>query len=396
LSPPALLLSLALVALASQLHLRRLQTLGGYFVTSMQADALLFGALDDAISGIKEIRMDPALRDAVSAEVGARSLGTMHARTGLQDAVAREFVFMQVLFFSLLATIVFVVPDYSAGQPEITTKVTMAMLFVAGSLSILLQAVPAYARASAAADRLEALGNRIAAAAPPLTMEEHDAAYETFRTIRLNEVAFAYGGVAGEPGFSVGPVNLEIRRGEVIFLIGGNGSGKSTLLKLLIGLYRPDAGQIQVDGDPVERQTETAYRSLFSIILADFHLFDRLYGLSPDLPLLRAGLRRMSLTSKTRLEDGRFVTVALSAGQRKRLAMLVAEQEARPVLVLDEWAAEQDPEFRRLFYQEFIPALRKRGVTVVAATHDDQYFAVADRVFRMENGRLEIVPMAAA
>jgi putative ATP-binding cassette transporter len=386
----ALLLSIALIALVSYLHLRRLHRLGDVFMTSMQTDTLLFDALDDAISGIKEIRMDLELRGAIAAEVGTRSLDTMRARIEVQSGIAREFVFVQILFFLLLGTIVFVVPDYSPGHPEVTTKVATAMLFVAGSLSILLQTIPAYARASAAANRIDAISKRIALAIPPPTTPSA-ADFESFQAIRLDAATFAYEAAGDEAGFTVGPIDLRIQRGEVVFLVGGNGSGKSTLLKLLVGLYRPGAGQILVDDAPVGRDAEAAYRALFAIILADFHLFDRLYGIAPDLPRLVAGLKTMGLSGKTRLEDGRFVTVALSAGQRKRLALLVAEQEARPVLVLDEWAAEQDPSFRRFFYQDLIPVFRERKVTVIAATHDDQYFAAADRVLRMAGGRLEMI-----
>ena len=387
LSLPALLLSLVLLALVARLHLRRLTGLNACFVTSADADTTLFGALDDAILGLKEIRLDPTLRAAVAAEVGARSLDTMRARTGLQDGVAREFVFMQVLCLLLLAVIVFVVPSYNPGHPEVASKVTTAILFVAGSLGILLQAVPAYARAEAAAHRLGTLQEHFAAAGPAVETAD-ETTYRTFRSIRLHQVAFAYPGIGGEPGFRVGPIDLEVRRGDVVFLVGGNGCGKSTLLKLLAGLYRPAAGEVLVDAEAVLRQDEPAYRALFSIVLADFHLFDRLYGIDPDLPRLEAGLGKMGLRGKTRLEAGRFATLALSAGQRKRLAMLVAEQEARPIIILDEWTAEQDPEFRRFFYHDLVPAFRARGITVISATHDDQYFQEGDRVLGMDSGQL--------
>ncbi len=387
LSLPALALSVALVALAAYLHLRRLGGLGSHFVTSMQADAALFGALDDAVAGVKEIRLDRGLREAVAAEVGARSLATMQARVGLQDGVAREFVFMQSLFFLLLAAIVFIVPDYAPHRPEVTMQVATAMLFVAGSISVLLQTVPAYARAEAAAVRIEAMGARLLEAAPREVMEV-DPGFGGFQSLGLRDVRFEYGAVGGESGFGVGPLDFELRRGEIVFLVGGNGSGKSTLLKLLTGLYRPGSGEVVVDGRVVGGAAEQAYRNLFSIILADFHLFGRLYGIDLDRGAFAAGLDRMGLAGKTRLDGDRFVTTALSSGQRKRLAMLVAEQERRPVLVLDEWAAEQDPAFRRAFYRAVLPTLRDAGVTVVLATHDDAYFDVADRVVRMEAGRI--------
>lgn len=390
LSLPALVLSIVLLALASRLHLKRLSVLGGSFGASMQADAALFETLDDAVSGIKEIRMDPVLRAAVAAEAEARSLTVMQTRGALQDSVAREFVFMQALFFLLLAAIVFIVPNYSPGHPAVTIQVATAMLFVAGSMSILLQTAPAYARASAAAMRLAALGDRLSAARSRGADRAAGAMAEDFSgfsAIHLDSAGFAYPDQGGEPGFAVGPFDLAIRRGEVVFLVGGNGSGKSTLLKLMTGLYRPVAGAVRVDERVVTADNAASYRALFSIILSDFHLFERLYGIVPDPQRLQRELVRLDLAGVVGIEGDRFSTVALSMGQRKRLAMLVAEQESRPILVLDEWAAEQDPGFRNFFYETMIPELRRRGITVVVATHDDQYFAAADRVLKLEAGR---------
>jgi putative ATP-binding cassette transporter len=79
------------------------------------------------------------------------------------------------------------------------------------------------------------------------------------------------------------------------------------------------------------------------------------------------------------VKDGRLSTTRLSAGQRRRLALLQVFLDRRPVVALDEWAAEQDPIFRRVFYTELLPELQRRGATVVAITHDDRYFHIADR-----------------
>src|SRR5256885_14002412 len=62
--------------------------------------------------------------------------------------------------------------------------------------------------------------------------------------------------------------------------------------------------------------------------------------------------------------------------------------EGRPVLVFDEWAADQDPSFRHLFYTELLPELRARGHLLVVISHDDRYFHLADRIVRMEAGRM--------
>ena len=174
-----------------------------------------------------------------------------------------------------------------------------------------------------------------------------------------------------------------------MFIVGGNGSGKSTFIKLLTALYEPDSGSIRWDGEQVTAANVGAYFGLFTVIFSDFHLFDRLYGIDPvDTTALRRLLFEMQLDHKVSFSDGRFSTTDLSSGQRKRLAMVVARLENRPVCVFDEWAAEQDPEFRKHYYEVLLPQLKAEGRTVVAITHDERYFHVADKVIWMEEGRI--------
>lgn len=190
--------------------------------------------------------------------------------------------------------------------------------------------------------------------------------------------------------FEVGPLDLNIRQGEVLFIVGGNGSGKSTLLKLLTGLYPPSGGSMTLDGATIGPETYQTYRELFSAIFADFHLFRKLYGLeSPDEQKIRELLREMELTRKTRYADRRFSDIDLSSGQRKRLAYIAALLEDKPIYVFDEWAADQDPIFRKYFYNNLIGDLRTMGKTVIAVSHDDRYFNRADRVLKMEEGILK-------
>src|SRR5690606_27967207 len=100
-------------------------------------------------------------------------------------------------------------------------------------------------------------------------------------------------------------------------------------------------------------------------------------------------LAQLQLDHKVRVENGTFSTLRLSQGQRKRLALLVAYLEDRPFYVFDEWAADQDPVFKKIFYTEILPSLKAKGKTVIAITHDDGYFHVADRCFKFEDGKLK-------
>lgn len=170
-------------------------------------------------------------------------------------------------------------------------------------------------------------------------------------------------------------------------IAGGNGAGKSTLLRVLTGLYPTETGDILLDG---RRPTRDRLRALFATVFTDFHLFDRLYGVGQVDPE-RVGrlLERLLLSGKVTLREGAFsTTTALSTGQRKRLALIAAVLEDRPVLIFDEWTADQDPEFREIFYSELLPELKEAGRTVIAVTHDDRYFDRADRLIRMRRGQI--------
>jgi len=244
-------------------------------------------------------------------------------------------------------------------------------------------------RANVAVENLERLKTEIAAFGGYTKPTAVDST-QRFGTIVLSSVSFRYTGRKDEKSFTVGPIGLSIKQGEILFIVGGNGSGKTTLLKLLTGLYRPDPeGSIMLGDRLVESAGYQGYRELFSAIFADFHLFRKLYGLkSIDDGRVSSLLKTMRLDTRTDYADGRFTHIDLSTGQRKRLAYITALLGDKPVYVFDEWAADQAPDFRRLFYTEFLDDLRAGNKTVIAATHDDRYFHCADRVVKMEEGKI--------
>jgi len=221
------------------------------------------------------------------------------------------------------------------------------------------------------------LADPLSEAEPPLS----------FNTLRCNGLSFSYHDERVQPSFSLEPLDFELNRGETVFISGGNGSGKSTFLKVLAGLYPPASGSIAVNGVPIGRDNRQSYRNLFSPIFSDFHLFDRIYGVKEvDYDRLRSLLDLTDLSHKTSIVDRQITTVDLSSGQRKRLALVLSLLEDKPILLLDEWAGEQDPQFRRKFYREILPWLKQQEKTVVAVTHDDDHYDVADRVLKMQFG----------
>jgi len=158
-------------------------------------------------------------------------------------------------------------------------------------------------------------------------------------------------------------------------------------------LYSPDQGSLAVDGILVSEQNEQQYREIFTCIFTDFHLFDRLHGVAETDPeRLQALIDLMELGGKVRIQDNRFSTLQLSTGQRKRLAMVVSLLEDHEVFIFDEWAADQDAHFREIFYRQILPELKRRNKTIIAVTHDEQYWHLCDRFYSMDLGLMVVEP----
>jgi len=175
--------------------------------------------------------------------------------------------------------------------------------------------------------------------------------------------------------------------GEVIFITGGNGSGKSTLGKIITGLYLPDEGDITIDGMRKEGNDLGQY---ISAVYSDYYLFKKLYGIDHEKKqdVINNYLSILGIDDKVSIKNGELSTIKLSTGQKKRLALLISYLEDKPIYLFDEWAADQDPEFRKFFYLKLLPEMKERGKCIIAITHDDRYFKGADKVIKMESGRV--------
>ena len=395
LSWTAFALTAVLTWLGLQIHFRRSLEYNRLLQEATARENDFFDVLTHLLDGFKEVKMSRGraadLFEHLTDVSGA--VGDLKVRSGA--AFTEHFVFAQVSFYSLIGGIVFLLPRISPTYSSVVIKATAAVLFIIGPLSGMVAAIPLFARANVAAQNIEALEETLEqAASPEPPADEPIRPDGRFGTVELREVTFRYAD-EGSGAFGIGPVDLAIPSGELLFIVGGNGSGKSTFLKVLTGLYHPMSGTIALDQTVLTPAEAPWYRSHFSVIFSDYHLFDRLYGLRDvDPARVDALLRLMQLDQKTRFEDGRFTTQDLSNGQKKRLAVVVSLLEERPILVFDEVAADQDPEFRRFFYEELLADLKRQGRTVIAVTHDDRYFGVADRVLKMDYGRF--VPYAGA
>jgi putative pyoverdin transport system ATP-binding/permease protein len=348
--------------------------------------------LTDLLRGFKELAQN-GRKSGEQFDVLA-SVATETASLSIKSSgiFARSMMFADLILYLLLGMVVFVLPQLAPGVTGTISQTAVAVMFVFGPLGAVVGTLPQLSNADAALDNLYALEERLDRDLECVEQVVNDAAtFGDFRGIVLNSVMFNYGATDDQKGFILGPVSMDIRRGEVIFIVGGNGSGKTTLLKLLTGLYRAREGTLQIDGESISACNISAYRQLFAGVFAEFHLFDRLYGISPiDPHISRELLYKLGIHDKVFIENERFSTTALSTGQRKRLALLAALLEDRPIYVFDEWTADQDPVFRAYFYDTLLPDLKREGKTIIAITHDDRYWHKADRIVTLDNGHVVV------
>ena len=295
----------------------------------------------------------------------------------------------QILVFLLIGLIIFGLPNLFSIDFGSLTGCSLTILYMVTPLTVLLNMLPILGRASVAIGRMQQLGESLG---PEPGQQDGMAVQPNFfwQRLELAGASMTYNSGHDKSSFTLGPLNLSFAPKELTFVTGGNGSGKTTFVKLLTGLYRPEHGEIRIDGSVVTDDNRDDYRQHFSAIYSDYYLFDRLFGMQGDGIDERARdyLARLQLDHKVQIRDGVFSTTDLSQGQRRRLALLTAYLEDRPIYIFDEWAADQDPSFKDIFYHHLLPELRGHGKTVIVVTHDDRYFSIADRIIRLDYGQV--------
>lgn len=357
------------------------------------AEDRLYGHFRTLTDGIKELKLHQQRREAFMTESVAATTEDFQRHT-----VTAETRFMlahnwsHLLFYVLVGLILFLLPNFGAADAKTLTGYVLTVLYLMGPLAGVMSSMAVFSRADVALRKIEALGVSLGSdsdegAASPAPIRDFD-------RVELRGVAHTYGSDASEDKFVLGPIDLTLHRGELVFVVGGNGSGKSTLGKIITGLYPPEKGEIRLDGRPITDANRDEYRQLFSTVFADFHLFDTLLGIrSRDVDVqAEEYLTQLHLNHKVKINGGRVSTTALSSGQRKRLALLTAYLEDRPFYLFDEWAADQDPLFKDIFYRQLLPELKNRGKTCLVITHDDRYFDQADRVLKLDYGQVIPTP----
>jgi putative ATP-binding cassette transporter len=363
-----------------------------------ERQALLVGHFRSLIGGFKELKLHRGRREAYLADSLEPTMAS--ARTemvrGLAHFAAAEG-WGQLAFFGFIGFLLFVAPLIEPISRPTLVSAVLVVLYLMTPLDIILTWVPVLGRAQVSLQRVQALIPTLERGADDGDGRPVPRKRPVLRdSITLEGVTFTYRDGDDEAGFLLGPLDLTLRPGELVILAGGNGSGKTTLVKLVAGLYRPESGHVRIDGHRLGDLDREAQRDLFSVVFADGHLFRDFLGLSADgiAKLARDGLERLGLAPAVRVEGSAFSTVELSQGQRRRLALLGALLEDRPVCIFDEWAANQDPSFKQVFYHKLLPELRSAGKALLVISHDESHFDIADRVIRLQDGRvLEELPV---
>lgn len=389
LSPAALAVFVAAVGLGVLGYLQIDETFRQTMRDLGRGQAQVVDAVGDIIDGGKELRLNARRSESVFTSFRALSDGSQQLQARAGEHWTSMILLTNFVIYFMLGAVAFVFPQYIGGHSTIVFQLVPTLLFCIGPVTRIVAMSPMYLRADVGLRSIFSVQAQLdaAPAVDPQEARAQAAPYRDFRVIDYRGLRHSYRDAEGQATFTAGPLDLQVRRGDTLFLVGGNGSGKSTALRLMTGLYPAEAGDIRVDGEPVR---VSGFRELFSAVFADFHLFDRLYGLEHADPAEVARLiDEMGLRDKVRYQDGQFSDLNLSTGQRKRLALIAALLEDRPVYVFDEWSAEQDVHFREQFYLRILPGLKARGKTVIAVTHDDRFWHLADRVVRLDLGQVQ-------
>lgn len=352
-------------------------------------DALTAG-FSAIFTGAKELKLNQARRHAFLSGPLADAIEQVRARrTRGLSLLYLSLTLGSTLFFVVIGIILFVVQRPLGADAAVASGYTLVFLYMMAPLEGLLNSLPQLQMARVACQRIDQATAGLESDAA--TLAQPAAPHGAFQSLTLQGVTHRYRRESEDASFLLGPIDLTLRPAEVVFLVGGNGSGKTTLAKVLVGLYPPEGGTVRLNGREVADGAGAAlHREQCTAVFSDFHLFESLMGVARDGIDARANrlVERLQLQNKVSVQDGAFSTRALSQGQRKRLALVAACLEDRPVIVLDEWAADQDPAFKAIFYREILAELRAQGKAVLVISHDDRYFDCADRIVWLENGQL--------
>ncbi|CAM8353970.1 cyclic peptide export ABC transporter [Candidatus Methylopumilus universalis] len=352
-----------------------------------QGETVNFSLYNDFLFGFQEVKVNTERSKAITSELIQLTKKSLKEKTDALVDITNFFAFLQTMLYILIGIMIFVVPMLSEHFGNDITQVATTTLFLVGSLSATIQIIPSISQANVSAMRLLLIEEELKKEANDFI--DQISMDEKIESITLENILFHYKQIENTSNFKLGPINFHFAKGKIYFIRGSNGSGKTTLLRLLVGLIQPEHGSISVNGKKVTKNMLEAYRNKFAIVFNNFYLFKKLYGIANfEDTYFDEILSLMEMKEKVSIDRGQFSDLKLSTGQRKRIALMVALFENKDFIILDEWAADQDPEFRKKFYTKILPMLKNQGKTIIALTHDDAYYDVADKIIVLDNGKM--------
>ncbi|WP_428231976.1 cyclic peptide export ABC transporter [Flavobacterium sp.] len=380
-------ISLSVITLGVLIYAVRSKTSNRQIKEVRELEKTFIGIFNSILSGAKEININADKGTQIYDQKVMKIAETGESKyvTSLLKYLNSEII-SQLLFYGLITFILVFSGSVFQTPTSIKVSFIFVLLYVMGPIVSVMTIIPVMTRALVSLKKMEKLKKELTEL-EKLKEVDNKEQYRNFSDLKIRNYAFSF----GENQFSVGPINFDIKRNEIVFVYGGNGEGKTTFINTVLNLYDLDNGEAYIDGELVPLKELENIKNLFAPVFSDFYLFDEFYGITNvDYDKINKYLKLFELDGKVHIKDGYFSTTHLSTGQRKRIALINTLLEDRPIIVLDEWAADQDPHFRHKFYTEIIATLvRDEDKTIIAITHDDRYYHTADTLLKMEYGKLE-------
>ncbi len=359
----------------------------------MELENTFLAHMRSVLLGIKEIKMDISMNDGI---YNRHVKPTMEELSGLKTSnsifQSRFSLLGQLIFFVTMGCILYLLPVFDITITEDPAQFVIILLYILAPLQTLIPLIPHFSQISATIERIATTEQMLEAECGPDDAQLHPP--QPLQRLSIRNLCFKYKNEKSDYDFNLGPINMDIKAGDLIFIHGHNGSGKSTLIKVLSGLYTDTVGSIYMDDILINQQNIQWYRNMFGVIFTDNHLFEYIYDDFENKSEKNIGnlITKFGLSGKVKVEQNRFSTIDLSEGQKKRIALISMLLKDKPVYIFDEWAANQDPDFRHFFYTTVIPELSQQKKIIIVVTHDERYLPVANRVFKMQDGGLHEVP----
>jgi len=384
---PAVLTFLIIIIIGG-LYNYTVKSTNHYFEKARDVQNVFLSLISGMIDGFKEISLHKYKRDEYVKEVNGSAYELKIAVSTADKRFVNAFLIGESSLILLMGVIAFAIPKlFTQISNSTVLSFIIILLYLVGPVNSILSSIPSILRLKVSWNRIKTFLAEI----PPIAVhgdlsQQLSLKMESFE---VKNIEFSYEKYDRDNCFSIGPISFQLNMGEILFIVGGNGSGKTTFAKVITGLYSKNKGEFLINGTIIEDAQLGEY---FSVVFNPSFLFEKIYvkEFGSKIGQIERYLNRLNLSEIVSVEDGMYSTIRLSSGQRKRLSLLQCYLEDSPIYLFDEWAADQDPEFRHFFYKTLLPEMAKAGKIIIAITHDDRYFDVADQIFKMNNGKLEL------